>query len=285
MTLAFAIVRRLSRVLLLMLLAATGTIALMRFSPGYYTDIRELDPKYAQAAGVAIQTEQQQHGSLVAIARNVFGGWLHGDLGQSRQYDAPVSELIRPRIGVTLELLARGIVNGWLIAFAAALPISALRRGATFVSAPFTLLLAIPTGAMATLSLLADTGGPVLVLSLILAARDFKFLERLFRIAWRAPHLLQARAQGVRLHRVIRVFLLPNVAPQILALATLSLVTALSVVVPVEVIFDAPGLGQLAWSAAMNRDLPILLTVTLLMAFAVACAGMVSERMRPVEAA
>ncbi|RXH57344.1 ABC transporter permease subunit [Granulicella sibirica] len=285
MTLAFAIVRRLSRVFLLMLLAAMGTIVLMRFSPGYYTDIRELDPKYAQSANTAIETEENQHGSLAAIARNVFAGWLHGDLGRSRQYDAPVSELVRPRIGVTLSLLARSIVNGWLIAFAAALPISTLRRGATLVSAPFTLLLAIPTGAMATVSLLADTGGPVLVLSLILAARDFKFLARLFRVAWRAPHLLQVRAQGMRFHRVIRTFILPNVAPQVFALATLSLVTALSAVVPVEVIFDAPGLGQLAWSAAMNRDLPVLLTVTLLMAFAVACAGMVSERMRPLETA
>jgi peptide/nickel transport system permease protein len=285
MTLAFAIVRRLARVLLLMFLAAMGTVVLMRFSPGYYTDIHELEGKYGTVARSAIETEQRQHGSVAAIARTVFGGWLHGDLGQSRQYDAPVSELIRPRLRVTLSLLARGIVYGWLLAFTAALPVSALRKGTTLVSLPFTLLLAIPTGAMATLCLLADTGGPVLVLSLILAARDFKFLERLFRAAWRAPHLLQARAQGLRLHRMIRVFLLPNVMPQILALATFSLVTALSAIVPVEVIFDVPGLGQLAWSAAMNRDLPVLLTVTLCMALAVASAGMFSERMRPVEAA
>jgi peptide/nickel transport system permease protein len=56
----------------------------------------------------------------------------------------------------------------------------------------------------------------------------------------------------------------------------LSLVTALSALVPVEVLFDVPGLGQLAWNAAMNRDLPVLLAVTLLMALAVTSSGMLS---------
>jgi ABC-type dipeptide/oligopeptide/nickel transport system permease component len=39
-----------------------------------------------------------------------------------------------------------------------------------------------------------------------------------------------------------------------------------------------PGLGQLGWSAAMNRDLPVLLAITLLMALAVTCAGMAPDR-------
>jgi ABC-type dipeptide/oligopeptide/nickel transport system permease component len=55
--------------------------------------------------------------------------------------------------------------------------------------------------------------------------------------------------------------------------------------VPVEVIFDVPGVGQLAWSAAMNRDLPVLLAVTLMMATAVACAGLISHPARTLETA
>jgi len=55
-------------------------------------------------------------------------------------------------------------------------------------------------------------------------------------------------------------------------------VTALSALVPVEVIFGVPGLGQLAWNAAMSRDLPVLLAVTMIMAIAVAIAGTASDR-------
>jgi ABC-type dipeptide/oligopeptide/nickel transport system permease component len=46
----------------------------------------------------------------------------------------------------------------------------------------------------------------------------------------------------------------------------------------VEVIFNVAGLGELAWSAALNRDLPVLLAVTMIMALAVTLSGMDSDR-------
>jgi peptide/nickel transport system permease protein len=285
MSLALAILRRFGRTVILLSLVAVGTILLMRFAPGYFADTREMDAQYGNSARAQLQAEQVQQGSLRAVASSVLGGWLHGNLGQSRQYEIPVSDLLRPRLRVTASLLVRGIAYGWLLAFCAALPLSTLRSGATLLGAPFTLLLAIPTAAMATLCLLSDTGGPVLVLTLLLAARDFKFLHRALRAAWRAPHLLQGRAQGLRIDQLVRGHILPDVLPQMLALATLSLITALSAIVPVEVIFNVPGVGQLAWTAALNRDLPVLLTITLLMAAAVACAGMIAQPIRTVETA
>jgi peptide/nickel transport system permease protein len=131
---------------------------------------------------------------------------------------------------------------------------------------------------MATLCMLCDCGGPVLVMTLMVAARDFKFLDRILRNAWRNPHLLQARSQGLTTTRLVYAHILPSIAPQLLALATLSIVTALSALVPVEVLFSVPGLGQLAWNAAMNRDLPVLLAVTMIMAVAVTFAGMSVDR-------
>jgi peptide/nickel transport system permease protein len=130
---------------------------------------------------------------------------------------------------------------------------------------------------MATICLLAGSGGPVLVMTLLLAARDFKFLDRILRKAWRDPHVLQARAQGIPTLRLVVAHIFPNILPQLFALATLSLVTALSTLVPVEVIFSVSGIGQLAWNAAMNRDLPVLLAITMIMAVAVTFAGMTSN--------
>jgi peptide/nickel transport system permease protein len=71
----------------------------------------------------------------------------------------------------------------------------------------------------------------------------------------------------------VAAYIAPALTPQLGALASLSIVTALSALVPVEVIFNLPGLGQLAWNAALNRDLPVLLAVMILMALAVTVSG------------
>jgi peptide/nickel transport system permease protein len=175
-------------------------------------------------------------------------------------------------------LLLRAIALAWTISLCAALLSSAGRNPSLIWQSPSTLLLAVPTAAMATVCMLTDHGGPLLVMTLLVAARDFKFLDRILRKAWRDPHLLHARAQGISNLRLIYAHILPSIASQLLALATLSIVTALSALVPVEVIFSVPGLGQLAWNAAMNRDLPVLLAVTMIMAVAVTLAGMASDR-------
>ena len=277
------ILRRAGRLLLLMLCVAAGTILLVRYAPGFFADEREMDAKYAATARAEMQPESQM--SLRQVAGREVKGWAHGDLGESRQYAVPVTELILPRIQVSAWLLLRGIFYGWLLALCAALPVSAVRRGGSLLGLPFTLLLAMPTAALATACILAETGGPVLVLSLLVAAREFKFLRAMLRGTWSSPHVLQGRAQGLPLHALLRTHIVPGLAPQLYALATLSIVTALGALVPLEVIFNVPGLGQLAWSAVMNRDLPVLVAVSLLMACAIGFAGMISRQRQTLEAA
>ncbi len=271
------IAKRVGRTLLLMLCAAAGTILLVRFAPGFFSDDREMDAKYALAAQAEILAQSDAERSIVRITVHEARSWLKGDFGESRQYGVPVSDLVGSRLRVSAVLLVRGILCGWLLAIGTALPISALRKGGFLLGLPFTILLSIPTAAMATACILADTGGPVLVLSVLIAARDFKFLRRLLEGAWRSPHLLQGRAQGLRPWALVRLHIVPNVAPQLCALATLSIVTALGALVPIEVIFTVPGVGQLAWSAVMNRDLPVLVAVSLLMACIVGFAAMLSN--------
>ena len=276
MILARTIAARVGRTLLLVIFAAAGTVLLVRFAPGFFSDAREMDAKFAPAARIEIQANEHQ--TLEGIALQEARSWLKGDFGQSREYDVPVSELIAARVRVSSLLLARGILLGWLLAACAALPISGLRRGGLAWGMPFTVLLAVPAAAMATACILADVGGPVLVLSLLIAAREFKFLRSLLEGAWHSPHLLQGRARGLSAPALVRLHILPNVAPQLCALATLSIVTALGALVPIEVVFSVPGVGQLAWSAVMNRDLPVLVAVSFLMALVVGFAGLLSTR-------
>jgi|CZKL01.1.fsa_nt_gi peptide/nickel transport system permease protein len=265
------------RTLAIVLLVIVGSTVLVRFAPGYLSDAREMDSRYGNSARAELSAESAQSRSIAHMLSKEIGGWARADAGVSRQYGVPVSELIVPRLAVSGGLLLKSLVLAWILAVCASLISSAGRVSSIAWQIPATLLLAIPTAAMATLCLLAGSGGPVLVMALLLAGRDFKFLHRTLRKAWLDPHLLQARAQGIGPWRLLRAHILPAVRPQLPPLASLSIVTALSALVPVEVIFNVPGVGQLAWTAAMNRDLPVLLAVTILMALAVTAAGMTPD--------
>jgi ABC-type dipeptide/oligopeptide/nickel transport system permease component len=270
---ATAALRWLARTVTIVLLVIVGSTVLVRFAPGYLSDAREMDSRYATEARSELAAEAARSHSIPQMLLVEIGGSLRGDFGMSRQFDVPVSELIRPRLAVSAELLLRGIALAWMAALCAALLSSLGRNPSILRQAPATVLLAIPTAALATFCLLADSGGPVLVMALLLAARDFKFLDHALRKAWLEPHVLQARAQGIGTLRLVAAYIAPALAPQLGALASLSIVTALSALVPVEVIFNLPGLGQLAWNAALNRDLPVLLAVMILMALAVTVSG------------
>lgn len=268
--------QRLARVISLVLLAALGSAVLMRYAPGYFVETREMDAAHADGARTTISALQSEQGTLPNLLSSQVGRWFRGDLGQSRHYGVPVAVLLRGRSATTARLLALGIGTGWLGALAFALPLSARRtgRGEMLIAASTSALLAVPVGALATLSLLSNTGGPVFVLALLVAVRDFKLLYRLLRSAWSAPYVLHAQAQGFSFVRIARAHLLPVLGTELLAVAIMSLVVALSALVPVEVVFDLPGLGQLAWSSATNRDLPVLLAVTVLLALSVGLAGL-----------
>jgi len=270
--------RWLARTVAVILLVMVGTTMLVRFAPGYFSDAAEMDARYADVARAELAAEAARSHSLAQMLAAEIGGWLRGDSGVSRQFGVPVWELIQPRLAVSGALLLRGIALAWALALCASLLSSASRNPSLLWQAPAAILLAVPAAALATLCLLVNSGGPVLVLALLLAARDFKFLHRALRRAWLDPHVLHARAQGVRSRHLLRAHIVPALLPQLGALASLSAVTALSALVPIEVIFNVPGLGDLAWNAAINRDLPVLLTVTMIMALAVVCAGMGSYR-------
>jgi len=280
-----AIMRWLGRTLLIVVLVMIGSTVLVRYAPGYLSDPGEMNSRYAHTVRAELSAEAGRSRSITQMLITEITGMTRGSAGISRQFDVPVIELIRPRLAVTGELLLRSLLLGWALALCAALIASAGKEPSMLWQAPATLLLAVPTAAMATLCLLAGSGGPVFVMAVLVAARDFKFLQRILRKAWLEEHLLHARAQGIRPGRLLVAHVWPAFFTQLAALAGLSLVTTLSALVPVEVLFNVPGLGQLAWNAALNRDLPVLLAVTLTMAIGVACSGMAPSRKVELERA
>ena len=64
-----------------------------------------------------------------------------------------------------------------------------------------------------------------------------------------------------------------NGAPQFASLAGVGLVLAFGAMIPVEALCDIPGVGQLAWKAALARDLPLLCALALLITLLTAVVG------------
>jgi len=51
--------------------------------------------------------------------------------------------------------------------------------------------------------------------------------------------------------------------PMLVALLGVSSSMAFGAAIPLEALSDSSGVGQLAWQAALNRDLPLLTSITL----------------------
>jgi len=278
---------RFGRLLSLIVAAVLGTSALMYCAPGYFSDSREMDAVHAAGVRDELDHLRQNQTSLPKLLGSQMRLWCHGDLGQSRQYDAPVASLLRNPAARSGRLLLTGVLTGWAVAILFALPLSLIRTPHVelAVGAGTAVLLALPVSALATVCLLANIGGPAMVLASVIAVRDFKVLHRLLQTAWKAPHLLHGRAQGLSALQLFSVHLFPVLRREVLSLAVMSFTLALSALVPVEVVFDINGLGHLAWTAAMNRDLPVLTAVTALVALGVGLAGLFVEPERAVESA
>ncbi len=267
------------RVCSLIVLAMFSTVALVRYAPGYFTDSQELDAQHGSVARAALTQQRLSEGSVGNSLQVLVMGWVKGDFGTSRQFDVPVSQLVHERATSTGKLLVKAVLLGWTWSFSAALLLCARwkRTGESMIAMTSAALLCIPIALMATLCLATELGGPVFVLASIVAIRDFKLLYRVLSNGVRSPAIVFARAQGYSFSHAVRIHLLQALKAEFISLLVASLVVALSAVVPVEVIFDRPGLGQLAWSSAMNRDLPTLLAVIMLMATLIGVASMIAE--------
>ncbi len=256
---------RVARLAGLVLLAGFLGATLVRFAPGFDADQREFDPTLSDATRRALRQERAGERDVLGYYAGYLKRMLAGDLGTSRSLNRPVAELVAERGPVTLRLAARGLAAAWLIGLAAAIAAVALRRPwwDLAASAWGGALLAVPAALVALVFLIA--GGPVWpALALIVAPRVFQYSRNVLRKSYDSPHVMAARARGVAAPSLWLRHVLPGAFPPLVALAGVSASQSVDAAIPVEVICDVPGLSHLAWQAAQGRDLPVLVTLTLL---------------------
>jgi len=280
------ILRILGRHLLIILITALvgGLLGatLVRLAPGFGIQESDLNAQLSAETRKALHTDDARERNVFYYYGHYLGSLIRGDLGYSRSMDRPVSELFLDRLPDTVESVAIGVAGGWLLGLALAIPASwkhapVYSAGATLISGVF---LCIPSAVLALIFLVIGSPGK-LAIALVVFPKVFRFSRNLLVKTYTMPHVLTARARGLSSARIFGWHILPNIAAPMLALAGVTVSIAFAAAIPVEVVCDSPGLGQLAWKAALSRDVPLLVNLTLVIAIVTVAANSFSELLSP----
>jgi peptide/nickel transport system permease protein len=247
------------------LLGGLLSATLVRLAPGFEVDERELDPHLNAQSVQALREAKQRDHNIVRFYLSYMNRALHGDLGTSLALGQPVRTLLHDRALLTLRLLSTGLGMAWILSLSLALSAAWLRLSifdalTTTVSGTF---LCIPAAVLALLSVLWNVPGS-LAIALIVFPRTFRYASNLLVKVYSRPHIIAARARGLGEGRILFWHVVPVVTPQLLAVAGVSVSVAVGAAIPVEALCGLPGIGQLAWQAALARDLPLLVNITIL---------------------
>lgn len=258
---------RAGTLLLTLWLAGLAGALLVRLGPGFGIDEQELDPRLSTQTRAAWRASHENERHVGRFYLHFLVRTLRGDLGVSRSLDRPVAELLRERFPTTLRTVALGLAIGWVAGLLLAAADHCARSAAIDLMAALMsgTLLCLPASLMALLFVFLGAP-PGLGIAALIAPRVFRYAHDLFVNAAAAPHVLTAWARGLAPLPILLRHILPCVRTQLLSLAGVSVSIAFTASIPIEAICDSPGIGQLAWQAALARDLPLLVNLTLLVA-------------------
>ncbi len=270
---------------LLVIVGGLLSALMVRLAPGFDADEQSLDTRLSAESQQALRAQRQQDSNILRFYANYLANFVRGDLGTSRTLNRPVRELLSERLPVTATSLLYGLGGGWGLGFLLALAATYTR--ARWVDAlsslAAALLLCVPAALLAVLLVLARAPSRIAI-ALIVFPVIFRNARNLLAKSAALPHVLTARARGLGRMRTLWFHIVPTAAPELLALAGITVSIAIGASIPVEALCDVPGVGQLAWKAAMARDLPLLVNVTVLVTaltlFANTASDMITASLR-----
>jgi peptide/nickel transport system permease protein len=238
---------------------------LVRLAPGFDSDEAQLDPHLSSESIQALRQNRIEQRNILSFYLQSLQRAVHGDLGTSISLRQPVTTLLIERVPLTLRLVGMALLMSWVAVMILALSAAWLRIFAydTLATALTGLLLCIPAAVLALLSVLWNVPG-ALAIGLIIFPRDYRYARNLLSKAYSLPHIVTARAKGLSELRILLWHVVPVAGPQLLALAGVSVSLAVGAAIPVEALCGLAGVGQLAWQAALARDLPLLMNITML---------------------
>jgi peptide/nickel transport system permease protein len=226
---------------------------------------------------------------------------VQGDLGRSYVQRTDVSSLIASRLPATLLLMLGAIFCELLIGLTAG-TIAAFKRNTSFdqgvmigallfVSTPqflvaYTLLYVFsnwlgwfPLSGYGTFSHLVL---PSIALGLLGGGWYGRMMRSSIIEVLRQDYVRTARAKGLSRARIVLIHVLPNGLLPIIAMIGLDIGYFMSGIVVVESVFGWPGIGQLAWQAIQQIDIPIIMGVTLVAACAIVLGNLLADLVAPL---
>jgi len=225
---------------------------------------------------------------------------ISGDLGRSYIQRSEVTELIVSRLPASLLLMVGAILCELLIGLSMGL-IAAVKRGtatdqtlmvASFVgvSAPqfvvgllllyvFAVRLSwFPIGGYGTWRHLVL---PSLTMGILGAGWYARMMRSSMIDVLRQDYVRTARAKGLARGAIIFRHALPNAILPVIAMIGIDIGIFMGGIVVVESVFGWPGIGQLAWQAIQRVDIPIIMGVTLVSAFAIVVGNLLADFIAP----
>ena len=234
-----------------------------------------------------------------------LGRLLHGNLGYSYQLNQSVLAAIIQRLPKTMLLSLFSTVLAIVVAIPLGV-IQAVRRNriADYTITSLSLLAyATPIFFMGLMMIilfsqkwpilppeapqgftvgevLADPAGlvlPVVTLAIVTVATYSRYVRSSMVDNLNENYVRTARSKGLPEWRVVLVHTLRNGLFPIIGLLGMYLPALFSGALVVESLFNYPGMGQLFWQAALKRDYPILLGVTLIISVATVVGSLVAD--------
>lgn len=272
------IVRTTVRIAIALLAGILVSATLVRSAPGFSSDERLLDSRLSAESLAAIRSERAANQNIFQFYVHYLDRAMHGDLGVSQSLGRPVLELVKDRLPSTIKLAATGLLLAWVVALGSALIATAVRSNVLDLSttALAGAFLCLPSAVLALATAAFRTPASIAI-ALIVFPRIFRYARNLLERSYAMPHVLTARVKGISELRILIWHVLPTSLPQLFALAGVSVSIAFGACIPVETLCGTAGVGQLAWQAALGRDLPLLLTITMIVTAVTLCANAGSD--------
>jgi peptide/nickel transport system permease protein len=292
--------RRLPQALLILLGVSIITFLLLYAMPA--DPARMLAGRSATTQTVAnIRHELGLDQPLVIQFWHYLSGLVQGDLGRSYAQKTEVASLIWARLPATMVLMAAGIAIevtlGLLLGITAA-----VKRGGVVdnlvmmtsfvgVSAPqFVVALLLLYVFAVNLGWFPMSGygtwAHVILPATTLGVLGAGWYARISRSAMidvlNQDYVRTARAKGLSSARVLLRHALPNSLLPIIAMIGIDIGQFMGGVVVVEAVYGWPGIGQLAWQAIQQVDIPIIMGVTLVSAFAIVIGNLIADLTAPL---
>ena len=291
------IVRRLSLAVPTLFLVSVIIFLLVRFIPGDILDLiaMSMEGRAGRMDRAAVEHELGldvpivvQYGRWIGVVPQREGGLsgiLQGDLGDSLWKRTPIMDEVLARLPVTLELGLMGVAIGLTIA----VPIgvySAVRQDSwgDYIGRSFAILcISVPGFWVATMVIVfpsiwwgytppillipftEDPQGnlkmfiiPAATLGMVLSGVTMRMLRGTMLEVLRQDYVRTAWSKGLAENLIIRRHALKNALIPVVTLVGFQIPIMVGGTVIIETIFNLPGMGQLLWNAALNRDYPVV---------------------------